>query len=76
MDWNFSFGWVILGIVILIAGILITVFYRQISDNFTAGIPYNKIKLVGVIVAIIGVAVMANLHTLILSGIVNLIFKR
>ena len=77
MDWNFSFGWFITGVLILAAGTAVTVFYQKIGDNLASGVSsYNKIKLVGIIIAGIGFLVMANLHTLILSLFVNLVFKR
>ena len=77
MDWNFSFGWFVLGVAILIAGTLITIFYKQIGDNIASGInSYDKIKIAGIIIATVGFLIMANLHTLILSALVNLVFKK
>ena len=77
MDWNFSFGWFITGVIILIAGTCITVFYQKISDSLVSGVSsYEKVKLVGIIVAGIGFLVMANLHTFVLSLLVSLVFKR
>lgn len=77
MDWNFSFGWFFTGVLILAAGTAITVFYQKIADNLASGVSsYNKIKLAGIIIAIVGFLVMANLHTLILSLFVNLVFNR
>ena len=76
MSWEFSFGWFFLGVIILIAGTLLTVFYQQIADNMASGVSsYERIKLVGVIIAIIGFTVMANLHTLILSFFVDIVFS-
>ena len=77
MDWNFSIGWFFVGVLILAAGTAITVFYQKIADNIANGVSsYEKVKLVGIIVAIVGFLVMANLHTLILSLFVNLVFNR
>lgn len=77
IDWDFSIGWFFLGVLILVAGAAIVVFYRQISENFAHGVSsYDKVKLAGVIIAGIGLLVMANLHTLILNAFVNLIFNR
>lgn len=75
MDWNFSFGWFALGALILAVGTCITVFYQQIAEHLAASIPYDKIKTIGIIVAVIGMIIMANLHTLILSAFVSLVFK-
>lgn len=77
MDWNFSLGWFFAGVLILAAGTAITVFYQKIADNLVSGpSSYEKVKLIGVIVAIVGFLVMANLHTLILTLFVNLVFNR
>jgi hypothetical protein len=77
MDWNFSFGWFFLGVIILAAGTAITVFYQKIADNIASGVSsYEKVKLAGIITAVIGFLIMANLHTLILSLFVNLVFNR
>lgn len=77
IDWNFNFGWVILGLMIAAAGGAIVAFYRQIADNMASGVnSYDKVKLAGLIILGIGLAVMANLHTLILSFLVQIIFKR
>ena len=74
MDWNFSFGWVFLGFLIFAAGGAIVVFYRQISENLASGVSsYDRVKLWGIVIAIIGVIVMTNLHTLLLTLFVNLI---
>ena len=76
MSWEFSFGWFFLGVVILIAGTCLTVFYQQIGDNMASGpSSYERIKLVGVITAGVGFVVMANLHTLILSFFVDIVFS-
>ena len=77
MDWNFSLGWFFLGFMILAAGGAIVLFYRQIADTWVNGVSsYDKVKFWGIIISIVGLLVMANLHTLILSALVNLIFKR
>ena len=77
MNWNFSIGWFLFGVILLIAGILITVFYQPIADNAANGVTsYQKIKLAGIITSVLGIVVMANLHTAILTLLVNLIFKR
>ena len=76
MDWNYSIGWLFVGILILAAGTAITVLYQKISDTWASGpASYEKVKLVGIIVAILGLIIMANLHTLILSLFVGLVFK-
>lgn len=78
MDWNFSIGWFILGLIIFAAGGATVAYYRQIADNFlTSGISgYDKVKLFGIIVTVVGFLVMTNLHTAILTAFVNIVFKR
>lgn len=77
MSYEFSIGWLIGGLAITIVGGLIVVFYRQIADNFVNGVSsYDKVKLFGVITIVVGLICTANLHTLILTGLVNLLFNR
>ena len=54
------------------------VFHRQITDNFlTTGVSgYDKVKFWGVITCILGLLIMTNLHTAILTALVNIVFKR
>ena len=76
MDWNFNFGWVVLGLIITIGGTLVAAFHRQIADNMASGVnSYANVRLFGLITVGVGFAVMANLHTLILSIFVNIVFK-
>ena len=77
MEFEFSIGWMLAGLAIALVGGLIVVFYKQIADNLANGVSsYEHVKLFGVITVVIGLIVTANLHTLILSLIVNLIFNR
>ena len=74
MDWNFSFGWVFTGLLIFLAGGAIVLFYRQISENFASGVAsYSRVKFWGLVIAGIGLIIMTNIHTLLLTAFVNLI---
>ena len=74
MDFTLDFAWVIGGIVIAAAGGAIVYFHKQIADNLASGVSsYEKVKLFGVITTVIGLIIMANLHTLILTFLVNII---
>ena len=74
MDFTFDFGWMFGGLAIAAAGGVIVFFYRQIAENFANGVSsYDHVKLFGIITLIIGLLVTANLHTLVLTLIVNLI---
>ena len=75
MNFQFSFGWMVGGIVITIAGVLIVVYYRQISENLAHGVSsYDRVKLFGIITAVVGMLVTANLHIFLLTLIWNLLF--
>ena len=77
MDWNFSIGWFILGLMIMIGGTLTVVFYRQIAENMASGVSsYDKVKLFGGIAIGLGLIIMMNIHTFLLTLFVNLVFKR
>ena len=75
MDFTFNFGWMFGGILITIAGVLVVVFYKPIAENLANGVSsYEHVKLFGIITAIVGLLVTANLHLLVLTAIVNLLF--
>jgi hypothetical protein len=77
MDWNFSIGWMLVGILILAASGAVVVNYQKISDYMLSGVSsYDRVKFWGMIGVGIGLAVMANLHTLFLTILVNIVFKR
>ena len=74
MDFTFDFGWMIGGVVIAAAGGAIVYFHRQIADNLASGVSsYEKVKLFGIITTVVGLIIMANLHTLILTFLVKVI---
>lgn len=76
ISWEFSVGWFLLGLLILIAGGLVVVFYRQISENLASGISsYDRVKLVGLIACGVGLLIMMNLHTLLLKMFVSLFIR-
>lgn len=77
MDYEFSLGWLFGGLAIALAGGLIVIFYKQIADGLVNGVSsYDKVKLFGVIAIIIGLICTANLHTFVLTLLVNLLFRR
>ena len=60
-----------------IVGGLIVIFYKPIADNLVNGVSsYEKVKLFGVIVVIVGLICTANLHTFILGLIFGSLFQR
>ena len=77
MNFEYSFGWMVGGLLIALAGGLIVIFYKQIADNLASGVSsYDKVKLFGVITVVVGLLITANLHTFLLGLIVNLMFGK
>ncbi len=77
LDWNFSIGWMLTGLAIVIGSGAIVANYQKISDYMLSGVSsYDRVKFWGMVGVGIGLAVMANLHTLILTALVNAVFKR
>ena len=74
MDFTFDFGWMAGGLAIAAAGAAIVFFHRQIAENLANGVSsYDHVKLFGVITIVVGLLVTMNLHTFILTLIVNMI---
>ena len=77
MDFEFNLGWLFGGLAITLVGGLIVIFYKQIADNLVSGVPsYEKVKLFGVIVIVVGLICTANLHLFLLELITNLLFGK
>lgn len=77
MQYEFSFGSLFLGLIILAVGIAFMRWYQVIADNMGSGVvSYDRYKLYALITCIIGIVVSVNLHWFILSAIVNMIFHR
>ncbi len=73
--YEFSIGWLIVGILIIAFGACVSLFYKQISDNLASGVSsYQNVKKFGLITVIVGFVVALSLHTLILNWIVSMIF--
>jgi len=74
MRWSFSIGWFFGGLGIIIAGILMIKFHRQIADNLASGVQsYGKVKLGGIIAIALGFIFMMNLHSSLLYLIFHII---
>ena len=75
MTYTFSWGWFFIGIIILLCSGGLTAWYRPIADNFGSGVSsYDRFRLWGLIGCGVGLVVMLNLHTLILTLIFSRIF--
>ena len=74
MDFTFSFAWMAIGILIAAAGGAVVYFHQPIANNLANGVrSYDHVKLFGVITIVVGLLIAANLHTLILTLLVNII---
>jgi hypothetical protein len=74
MEWTFSIGWFVLGLLIIAGGGATVVYYKQIADSAFKGVnSYNKVKLGGLIAIGIGFLCMTNLHTFIFGKILQFI---
>ena len=70
--YEFSLGASLLGLVIMIAGALMIVFYQKIGNYISYGTSsYDKVKLWGLIACAIGFVLLANLHNLLLRLLLN-----
>ena len=77
MEYNFSWGWFTIGIIITFAGVALTTWYRPIADNFGSGVSsYERFRMWGLIGCGVGILVMLNVHTLILTAIFSQLFGR
>ena len=77
MEYEFSLGWMFGGLLVALAGGLIVIFYKQVADNLANGVSsYDRVKLFGIITAVVGLLITANLHTFILKLLVNLLFGK
>ena len=66
-----------MGLLVMVAGALIVIYYQKVAENFFNGVSsYDKTKLGGIVIIIIGLILLTNLHTVILTAFVNLFFKR
>ena len=77
MQYEFSFSSFFIGLLILAAGGAFVAFHQVIADNFGGGVgSYERYKLWGLIACGVGIVVMLNLHTLILTWFFGLLFHR
>lgn len=76
MDYQFSFGWMVAGLAITLAGALVVIFYRPIAENMANGVSsYEKVKLFGIIAVIIGLLTTSNLLLFVFNLLFGFLFK-
>lgn len=74
MDFTFNIGWLLTGLLIAAAGGAIVYFHQPIANNLANGVrSYDHVKLFGVITIVVGLLTAMNLHTFILTLLVNMI---
>jgi hypothetical protein len=77
MEYMFSWSWFFGGILVLLAGAALTIWYRQLADIFGSGVSsYERYRLYGLIACLLGIIVMLNLHTLLLQWFFGMLFSR
>jgi hypothetical protein len=77
MQYTFDLGSFFLGLAIIVGGTCIAIFYRQVADNLAHGVSsYDRVKLFGILAIILGFLVATNLHTVLLTFLVGLIFPK
>ena len=75
MNYEFSWGWLFIGIVIMLAGAALVAWYRPVADNFGGGVgSYERYRLWGLITVGVGFAIMLNLHSVLLNLLFSMIF--
>ena len=75
--YEFSIGWFFMGFLILAAGIAFVRYYQWVADNFGGGVgSYERYKFAAFITCGVGLLVMTNIHTLILTAVVQAIFPQ
>ena len=71
--YEFSIGSFFLGLFILALGVAFVRWHQAVADNFGSGVgSYEKYKFYAFLTCALGLIVMVNLHTLILTWIVGL----
>lgn len=75
MNYEFSWGSFLIGLLIIAAGAILTIYYQWIADNFGSGVgSYDRYKLYGVIACVVGFIVSLNLHAIILRALLSGLF--
>ena len=75
--YEFSVGSFFLGLKILAAGVTFVKWHQVIADNLGGGVSsYDRYKLYAFITCGVGLIVMINLHAVILTWVVRLIFPQ
>jgi hypothetical protein len=75
MEYEFSIGSFFVGFIILAAGVAFVKWHQVIADNMGGGVSsYDRYKLWAFITCCVGLIVMVNLHTVLLTWLVTSLF--
>lgn len=75
MNYTFSIGSLFIGFVILLAGVAFVRFHQWVADNFGSGVAsYDRYKLYAFLTCALGLIVMVNLHTMLLTWFFGMVF--
>ncbi len=76
MEYKLTIGTFLIGAIITIISGLLVGFHDKVANNLGSGVSdYQNYKKWGLIGIGVGILVMFNIHTLILSSLVKLIFN-
>ena len=77
MEYTFTWGAFFFGLLILLAGTVLTIWYRPIADNMGSGVAsYERYRLWGLIAIGVGFLVMLSIHTLLITWLFGMFFNR
>ena len=77
MEYKLTWTSFFIGLLVLAFGVVFMRFHQWIADNLGAGVAsYERYKLYALLTCVLGVIVMINLHTLILTWFFGMIFGR
>jgi hypothetical protein len=75
MEYEFSWTWFFVGLVVQAVGVLFVRYYRQVADNMGSGVAsYDRFRIAAVATCAVGILMMFNLHSLIIGWLAKLIF--
>lgn len=77
MNYEFSLASFFVGFIILAIGVVFVRFYQWVANNFGGGVAsYERYRLYALLTCLLGVVVMINLHTVLLTWFFSMIFGR
>lgn len=76
MEYTFSWGSFFIGLIILLVGGALVVWFRPIADNFGGGVSsYERYRMWGLIACGVGFVIMLNLHSVLLTWALGGLFR-